>query len=1113
MEEIIYKTFGSRNRIYIDTNQCCYCGQYSNKYQGCKCKDEYNEWRIFFKNMSLEEFNIYFQVFYNWCNEVDDEKIDSMVKKHYSYKSKLTGYSNFLLKVHCSISHLIYYIPLDVQKYTQWVDSDNSTQRLISYITILMVNHPKFDKVFEKMVFHDNTNFWIVNTIRKHKHVEFKWKPAKLQSAKIAETLIKYLGDPNTDIDPKTTYLNVKWCLATIFQAYSAETLKILYDRGFQLINRHIIKNSLIYLISKLDKEKDILSGKYEENKYLIQVVINLHKIDKYDHFVASLAAYFGADTVKNAFIQFIKDNLDTQESDVKSQVIYLTTHRKSLSINFDKITIEKIDKLIFGHSMPQKQIYYIDIVSHFSEIVAKYTSDPIQNTIKLFNRLPSDVVFTESMEKEFDKLIKCRSVVHTFPLVSKFFKTDMKKQIHYLRGLHVLMNNYESREYWGFNYTNFRDCITFMELVESHQLNDHNYYYPYMVEYLCRIFCHSNNYPTDDTYEFKCLLKQNASRILEHFRSVQISEYNCSYLFRNLFILEALKEGDYKEAMDYYKDCFNANKLSNHYYYKANMIAVLMDSDIDYQNYFDTSRSLSEDAKEALAYIFHSLNDLSTLNDNFGFKLLLQNYNPPLLMEMQKVKPPTFNLYKIIEISIKCSLIDKKNVRIEDIIRYYNSCIDNLYDDIENFNYLFELWQSFYGPKILMQSSLFPRLYAKLPNSLIYSLVHNDAKILLEKEKYNITYPVIVSATQQVPHLPTVILYNIIHSFYSDTNILDNDKYLLSTVSKSFFDICSRVLSNHFNRHADTTYIGIKQFHKINVSNRFSLFKSYPKVLNFSQVPLIPTKLYEKTLYTETESLVAITSFKGFVSKITNLKSIQVILYKDTKFMDSIISLVKNSPLIEIINMDSYFDKTETVKCDDYIRKIFSLDSIHNLEEINVKGWSCNNNLKGLEIPFNIHNKKATINLTLRNPPISIASYECLDSIFFDPPELTLQYKLDKLDMINNGGSVYFTLHSPSLLYQYLDSLNRFHNIHHLSIQFKGLYKYHSPSEIQDIFKYISINMNHLKSFSLSLMCTRLNSIACEFSVLQPDQWSRIDLMNFNRYNLLQTKFYKNKE
>ncbi|KYQ89858.1 hypothetical protein DLAC_11792 [Tieghemostelium lacteum] len=280
--------------------------------------------------------------------------------------------------------------------------------------------------------------------------------------------------------------------------------------------------------------------------------------------------------------------------------------------------------------------------------------------------------------------------------------------------------------------------------------------------------------------------------------------------------------------------------------------------------------------------------------------------------------------LERFVEISLKLKLVDQEQVPdIIDIIRkdYKSVSLDNLYSDVNlcdasDIEALISLINTY---PFCYRSKRFMQFYSRIPDHLKREIRQTNSSYTIEMEHRKLMNITTVAMDPVSIPLPNILLEKIIHFIYRDKTIHYRQKVDIALVSKLFFEMCSNILTNHYwsaslDQGFNLNYMDVQYITLIHLDKPWSLWKNYPKLLNYEFSQDIEYNKIDHLFYDHFECISMIFDHQNTVfspRRHTNLRALEIDVNISFRVAD-IIQLVKFSPLMEKMDMSVTIDWQE---------------------------------------------------------------------------------------------------------------------------------------------------------------------------------------------------------
>ncbi|KYQ92669.1 hypothetical protein DLAC_06664 [Tieghemostelium lacteum] len=256
-------------------------------------------------------------------------------------------------------------------------------------------------------------------------------------------------------------------------------------------------------------------------------------------------------------------------------------------------------------------------------------------------------------------------------------------------------------------------------------------------------------------------------------------------------------------------------------------------------------------------------------------------------------------------KIQILIELLLTKKDNLEELISLYKSLIrvnpvftqlilinDELSKHINGLD-LFELAMDAFVKLESTQKNLtdfinhFPEQSAKSVDmethfkSLLKEVQWNIVKDITNEQTKEIFKSYIPKKSLQVQEMNDLKLSNyiyqiIIEYIYRERNISSLEKVGLATVCQSFFQICSNLVSNHYQQYNYIPILG-----NINFQSKGCLIKQVPRHMKYSNMPFIPIDSVIDGFYQRIESLELNVPLLVNIEQPLNIKALKVEFYR----------------------------------------------------------------------------------------------------------------------------------------------------------------------------------------------------------------------------------------
>ncbi|KYR01056.1 hypothetical protein DLAC_02150 [Tieghemostelium lacteum] len=1089
--------------LYID-RYCLYCGDNEVHY----CPKEIES----IDSLNSTEFNNLIATFFDWCSK-SDEEVDIINKQHYNDNTKKKR--NHLYVTHVLIQHLfgsLYY-----NKFTQWIDSKSPRQRLISYIFVLGSKSEALKgyhiRVFEKMT-EDLILFQIFRREMKTKDN----RSYHLPKATVLKVLERIANEKNRKILELIDYQHLFNMIDNDFD-YPIELLIKLINLDINMLTTllvTVIRDQVKTL--KIDTQKPI---EFYKN-LIIQIIKELDLIvwfyeifgDKFSKFLEGIV---------------IDDTYPTSDR------LNILLHTKLFNFKFKNEMATKINSLIFNSSQTSYAFCYTFYKqldeNGFIELEKLFHKDKYY----FFLAIPKEMVTNEIRQNYRDSMSSYSNNLDMIKIIILFKILDRAEAMQIFTSQLDLIS-------WNHSFKS--DIITILDdldllldysrlIIGINSQIDGLFNLLQSLTRLWSIFFNTLSKMTKPAIINLVIdmIRKNSKLIVSIYKGSQ--SYHQA-LFGNQQVPNALLEGDFENAISLFRSYLKIDLYSASPASKSNLYLVM-------NRYEDVERDvIFRVGKLYLAVLVNIITDFSEWGQT-GLNMMLSNIENYQLITnaieryyscsdgqiavVNKQSIPD-QVYKFMEFWLFLNITQQTEDKIYLISKYYND-ITKLYEN-EKPNGLTKLFfiETPLNAKFCKSSDLFKQFYFTLPpiatdrlvNTKLGYLLHLEKHKYLNKNNGNVvrnTQPPMSMIKKIIHHfsydpivrniqLPMLMIKRIIHHFFYDPTIHNLEKVEISKVSKQWFHLCSDILSNNVDER-NRSYIPIFRYSKINIEYKYSLWKNYPKSINWETLKSLPWNLIDILLYGHLECLNISLNYNGwFLERDTQLKTLIVTLYSPVEEPLIFDGILNHSPLIESIE---FIVHSNWLYLYSTIESILSLQ-LPNLKDINF--YFCYN----LRNPIGIHlnnlknkfEKLPKFNILSVFEYISFSGFNTVGIRTTDVniPKMIEFYK-DSLSTVKDAIS--FTINTITHIIPLIEFIDQHHPINSLSLILGQIPNIEiSIDQIQTIFN----RLNEVTNINIFSMCIQLEKSPSPYSILSPNDWKSINLGKFKYPNTIYTKFYQ---
>ncbi|KYQ88388.1 TM9 protein C [Tieghemostelium lacteum] len=1099
---------------------CAYCGRSSEE----KCTCGNNSMKNFgFIDYSLSETLELVDIFIEWADTSFEDRKASIQKYCYDRITQI-DVPNLLEKgfpeqIFLFLVRFIIENPPLCNRFTGWLDAESTQKRMMFYFMVLRSkDKERIDIVFDRLT-EDLEVFNILKPLQ-----IFICPP----SIKVFTSVLEKVGSESDPAKVKLFALNL-----LLVDPPTVDISPSLLSKLLAPFNKNILdfKADTIYtrFVKKvLEKvcNKDYLNHHRPPILDYNQIIFYLFYSLKQKNDTTLLDILYTH--YQQDFRELLSEYLDKFEANgnVEEKIFNIF---ENVVLLIDKYQIPaknqpKLDRDIYIAitETTSKKFKILDHIKNFEKYLPKFASDFRFQKHEYFlafyylvykceiSSLPEIVVKYIQLI-----LINQRKTVYAFILLDLFYKDD-PQMMKYFQTLSA--QDFETQDFFGFidnivDPIHFDMALKFEQLLAIHSRSMHSN--PAFQKKYQRFFCQILERYNESGYS----IQDNLDRIKAN------TSFIMSYFFLSINSSQHLHIGTINSAI------LNDEKVT-----EVLLNASPKSYEFIFLNLTNILSSALSTKKIRNIYEIMLVENFAALPEDIGYRIIADNYKNYALLEKlfnlydSVEKPLSPEVIKFCEISLKLNVIRvalpiAETAILEIVKANYNTPLHNLYKDIQiKFTSQQHQNQVIYDQylihdhlddfldkcKFCIKSRYFKEFYFELPLKETISAKHitylleleereyRHKKMLLINPNYDPNEGKLLDTTNNLYKLPHIILKKIIHYVYHDLILHYQFKLLLATVSKTFFQLCSSIMTNYYYEDFLNNYINIRVTKKINIHSPFSLFNNYPKYLEYKSLKYISMDMdrNEHYFYEYMESLYInitnnILSTRLLVTRNTNLKVIELELVKDITNInpEKILKLVKSSPLLERINITTALNWGGFNDC---------IETMVSYQHENLKVFTVYLNHVATHQPLYITAIKSNLKLKygmtkfpkfyLRSIPniVPFDGFEYANIRFNSSTEIAS-------GVLSSLNQIRFSIENINQVLPIIDQVNIYSNINSISFR---LYK-HSDEPIQpDHVQMIFDRMNpHILMFSI-YFATFLTS--SKISILTQDQWPLIDRKGF---------------
>ncbi|KYR01058.1 hypothetical protein DLAC_02152 [Tieghemostelium lacteum] len=1088
IEQYIQDYYRSSSLFHL--SKCFYCGTV-----GCNCQTT-NEIQIL-ESYNDEEFNRAVESFYVWASKPDEEAV-----------SQTPTCSHYILKA--SAFSCLLADDQRFDKFTRWIDSSSLRQRIISYLFIVNCDFDKphrYYKLFIKRMLTDIIAFQAISKLTQKMKVHQNCFDSYLE---ILEQIS--LDNPNVTL-----------ILTLIDQSrmpVPSSILVGLLQRNFttlpiarKWIKAHLNSSFIMDTTKPLEFYKDLLLFSFE------------NKI------TTSIASFY--DNYKENFVNlctdYLLENIDCKNERIRNICFELSLYRDVFGLE-GKDIVTRIDEFIYSYiSTLDSKIEKEKIENGFRSIsdITPYFDNlldvlPVYKYQYLFYNLPK-----HSLNEKRKNLLVTSS--ENILLIFKFF--DHNDPVH-SKLLGSFNNGYQTfREFDDRSL----DCLFTLakKAIDVVEDDDEQQTRQYILYFVSQSIIEIIN---DEFYINLCALK--IQRVLNAIRK----HIDTFYYFISTDHTYKIKSGRTSTKYKLIDMIVGINQIrtllwelvpqSHEFLVKMGLIGVGSNSHQlkHYSNIFLFLGKHMDLEKETLlcwpSGEFYNLNVIlqnvkSFLSQGLDLGLAIINRmsrDRQLIEDCQKLydkpEPVPYHIKALCEITL-CSALLPNGLDVNFIRDYYHN-LDALYTNIKilngfDFDRLNKLVHS--DKMFCLKSDIFKKFYQSLPKRSISHLENIRLTYLLEKEYQDkIKGPKNILPDIQVPKLPDLLISKIIHYVFFDSTVHSLEKVQLAYVCKRWFDVCSDIVTNHYDQESWVTYLTVHQWDNINIKHRFSLFKQYPKRMLFHYLRIIDYDQMDSLLYSHLETLklniVGTGNAKNrpiYLEKDCMIKNIEFIIHTND-IGPGYYSFLKFCPMLENIVLKIYLHLDNIKEIFEYIFQM----SLPSLKTIQVYLVHTIKQHAGFDLA-ECHQKYTKLpKLIFMSIPnyVHFSGFSSVAIKIVDDLDIEKMIQFYRLPLLTAKEEIRFSIKKTDLILPLIDFVDKYHQTKHMSLCICQLPENTlSINFVQSIFDRLN-NTNNITQFSVFY---NLYLQTPKYSILDNhNQWNQIDLKKFKYKNTPITSFYQ---
>ncbi|KYR01009.1 hypothetical protein DLAC_02087 [Tieghemostelium lacteum] len=1142
IERIFYKSIHQDKPIYSEG--CIKCGSLSE----CTCSTD-TKWEEFLESCTFTEYQQVFDVFYQWCNEPDDSKLLNLYNVHKLSINENNEDDEDLFKntPNCNyistVDLLVPFIennPHLICKFNVWMDSKNPRQRIVSYLLVLQCrkSHKIIDKLFRKSIVDYEVFHWMkrLNILTLNYNVktidicqEILEKLVNDKSLEIDKVqmdfLIQYLIEPNIyNLDYDSQYTLYLFKLKKIYG--SSNQLQRVIDLVILDISPHTKNDGIKEYF--LEVIFDYLDN-FQKKKSIITTIINCFNSTKDNRLYKLLSKY-------------LIENMNSSDDFIKHRCFAIILHNKITNVDFDRFLFYYIKNTdsCNAYKVIDK---FKNIEEYFDHLLEFAPKDPVLCTeyyCYMFDRLSVDVNNPLSSMSEWrimavHKMLEYKTIVQVHPIIEKFFPMDhecTKKLIA------CLPRTYREKIRLTIShnvYLVLKNTWNMCKWVEKNTQFEHsgksNEFYHYVVKMTSSLMnsIHSNLRDRLAIVEFSPLVCQLIS---DNTKFVLSCLRKCKYdpcleilqIFNDIIYAEAFVEGSPEEVVEYLKKLWPKVKIMKTAYQLADIskfnIISLMHQHVDMEeDLIDLMIDYKPPKTVTVELLLKVIRDPLKYPNKVISLIHHRYYNILSLFYMVDLDTLPSWVQILYDLSLKFHLESNDEINTDQFNGYLLDPL-SIYQkemelDSQKTIFLYTNMKNY--PHFYVNSKQFLQFYKSLPINIQYA-AKSELGLKLKIEMVNRLYPMPKEVdTHAIVQLPTIIYQNVIHWFYAETNITSGEKINLATVSKTFFKLCSYIVSNYFDTYNIVNYLSVENFSLVNINAEYSLLKNFPKVFNYDDFEYLNSEEYERVLYSDCESLkleaFELGEFHSIqLNRVTNIKYLQLQFPAELP-VQAITSLLENSPLLQYVDLYMMKDQSINSTCT-YIDYLLSLESLVNLKEINAYSSTFGELNKILQKHYRLRKQKKAFEWKL--PKVHLIHFS--DEIVQDGPvemfhtahiEVNLVDDLPLYrDIVSGIDIIQVYSGNMSLIKETIETFHQ--SCKDLSIFFRDIHVV-TVEQVQSIFDFLDDLHRKSKSTlnNIALSFYPDDQLCKDYSLLDLHLWTQINLKRYSIPNNYYTTFF----
>ncbi|KYQ88715.1 hypothetical protein DLAC_10737 [Tieghemostelium lacteum] len=1089
--------------VYLCNNKCIFCGN------NCFQPNIKTQCQLNIDNSI--EFQA--EALYEWASKGSEHTVVTEPTNN----ALTNGKHNYLLLLFSIASQLnklttVYNTSYNHQKlynkFLGWVNSPISKQRLISYVFIMYSDNyqPTLDLVIDRMIV-DIQIFRILGAVDRTNRFSFiidNYKPApnKQRVERISQSLLSETDSEKLKlIDYLSNFIE--------FKSFSFETFSKLANKG--------LVNVVGYMpdIKEIDSKQPI--------EFYRETILMCYK--KYR--TKNIFLFYQVYTEK--FSEFIINHLKNVLLDDKL-VYNVTEHnRERVMIEYlDFLNLKEIDIILRNRidwfiieiiKKDNGQIHLASKVSNIEPYFDSIASIEHLNLLSAFSGISVNQFSGCTIKKEkFYQLLKTCNHIEAILLIGRFFTTN--DDIDYCLSLigdlsllapssnrvHTLLPQFESTI--GFKEADGNVGLQSLRIK----------WFVTLMDYLHGFALPSTHYVID---RLERLMKENAKVIMKFLLGVNDS--GVENMWYNIFFRDSIARCLFESDREGFERLLEKFDLSLHYndydsIVRSNIMLITdkyIKLEIDKLKISTFSYTYGYMASKHATCISK---DVPILPHNLftNFELLDQLFDH---YDDTPEKPLTHPIYCFCELSL--FVIFEINDQIADntnLLRDYLDDVTNLYSlatPINTREKVTQLCDYLVRHKnICSKSKLFTQYMVSLSDVIFDHLDQTRLSYHFLKERRLAQKDTSIVELKPFPPLPSIILSKILHFIYYDPTVHSLEKVDLALVSWSFFNICSKIISDDYYDDNLFNYIPTYGLNQENIDSKYCLYKNYPRLIDSPDLAKMPMEVFDQLIYHRLESLIISLDNEShqcdfsIITQNTNLKKIEfVIVVGSFNNMESLVHIVKQSPQVTNLSF-TCFDNL--LGFGDLVRDILLLE-MPKLVELFIF-WS-----SGLTITENDNTLSFNDTISkLKKPPImniSLANYTKFDGFHKVGIRLTEDFDMEtfihshQASLSSATHQIRFIQKDIHLILPLLDYVIKHHHTKHISFCLDNC-----PIEpisiefIQSIFDKMD-KCENIQNLSLSWCIFARLPV---YSLLIEEQWRYIDLKRLKYTNTFHTKFFQ---